>query len=437
MSKFKKSPEAISSGLLLWAAPPHTNTSVSDIYDIDVYPINSIIQGAGQTVTFNVPPQETGFLIDIDVVATFRITNGEHNLTDKAQVSIVNNIAAAMFSLVDVRINERLSLLQAMTNSYNLCTFFENILNQEANRRDILFAKELFVMDTGSSKAESQNGIYVVDNHHDAAAITNKGAGKRAKSIAKSAKCTVTSKLNVPLFKQHKGLLPNTQITITFSVNKNEYCIMGKEDGLRLNIDELFLRCTFIKPQPILLNLINERLQTTPVIYECDKQVVLARLLPTGSRLYTINNMFENVLPKFVCFSLQLQEDLQGKMQSNVFTFQNINSLQLYINNKQFFPKPLKNVASELLNQIYISQGRDLKGSCLITSENLVLNQFYPICLTDDRTIGKHYNIKRTADTRIEIDLGAETTETYVLLAYCLYDTQISIDGKGEVIITE
>ena len=216
-----------------------------------------------------------------------------------------------------------------MSNSYNLCTFFETVLNNELDRQDILFARQLFVMDEGSNKTEADKSNYIVDETHLPSGIKNKGAQKRAIAIASSATCTVMSKLNVPLFNQHKGILPNTRITITFTTNKSEYCIMADEDDFILHIDDMYLKCTFMKPQATLLNLINEKLARHPVIYESDKQLLLARLLPTGSRYYTINNMFEHQLPKLILFTLQHPESMTGKMNRNVFAFYPIKSLQL------------------------------------------------------------------------------------------------------------
>ena len=144
MSKFKNSSEAIESSLLLYSGVKPTNTSVKEIYDLLVYPVNSVEQTAGSTIIFNLPIQETGLLCDVEIVTTFYVQNGDTNLADNAQVSTVNMISSAMFSLVDVRIDERISLCQQMTNSYNMSHFFETILMNDPNREDILFAREMF-----------------------------------------------------------------------------------------------------------------------------------------------------------------------------------------------------------------------------------------------------------------------------------------------------
>ena len=437
MSMFQNSPEAIDNSLVLWPSLKHTNTSVSEVYDLIAYPLNAIEQTEGSTISFNLPPQEMGFLIDVEIECSFKVleANGNSMVAD-TQLSIVNNIGAALFSLVEVRLDDRVNLLQQMSQSYAYCHWFETLLNNDESRKSILWARELFAMDGGASKAESEAAEYFTSD--TITAIKNAGGAKRANAISLSKKCTVISKLNVPLLRQQKGILPATRIGITFTKNKDHFCLMGATGATqKIHIIDMHLKCTYVKPQVQLFELINSKLQTTPVIYECDKQLLLARLLPTGQQHVTVNNIFEHKIPKFVLFCLQHPEAISGKAHRNPFTTCPLNSLQLFINNRQFFAKALTNETPILLDQLYKAMGRDLKGSLLIDSDNLVLNQIYAICLTDDRTFDTHYNLKRTGDTRLELDLGEAKTENLVLLAYCLYDQQISIDANQVVTIIE
>ena len=433
MSKFKDSAEALDTSLLLWPGLKHTNTSVSEVYDLLVYPQNSIIQGPGQTIFFNIPAQETGFLHDVEVHAKFRIKKANANLPAGEQVSIVNNISGALFSLVEAKIDDRINLLQQMSQSYGLCSLIEKCLSNDPNRADILYTRELFVMDTGDDKAQSQDGAYVISG--TVTEIHNKGAGKRALSISESKPCSVVSKLNIPLLRQHKGILPKTRISVNFTLNKNEYIILSKTTGAKYTcvLDDLYLKATYIKPQPALLQVINDKLDKNPVIYEFDKQTLVARLLPAGSRNFTINNIFDSYLPKFVCFCLQTSSSMAGSLTTNNNTFYPIKSLNLWVNNKPFFAKALTNAPVELLDQIYKTTRRDLKGASLITADNLALYQFFTLCLTNDRTFDSHYGLTELADTRLEIDLGEVSTRSYLLLAYCLTDSLMEISKEGSV----
>ena len=440
MAKFKNSSEAIDSSLLLYSGVKPTNTSVKEIYDLLVYPINSVEQTAGSTIIFNLPVQETGLLCDVEVVTTFYVENGEDGLDANAQVSTVNMISSAMFSLVDVRIDERISLCQQMTNSYNMCHFFETMLMNDPNREGILFSREMFSLDTGT-KAESDAPLF-----YPTADVKNRGGEKRALRIARSKKVTVLSKLNVPLFKQHKALPPGRKITVALTKAKDEYCLIAAANsGFNLKIDEIYLKCTYMKPEDTLLKVMMSKLDTTPVTYEVDRQSIVARMLPQGARTYTISNIFEKELPKFALFCVQEPAAMNGSFTKNPFTFLNIQSLQVYINNRQYFGKALTNQPNGedwktnsqlLLDNLYKSVKKDHQGAMMITRENINLYQFFTVCLTDDRTYDSHYGLKRNSDTRIELDLGVQSTSNVVLIAYCLYDQQIVLN-KGDIEIVE
>ena len=440
MSQFKDSVESIDSSLLLWGNLKPTNTSVEQMYNLIVNPRNAVDQDEGSTILFNIPPQDLGFLTDIEVNCSFKVVNTDDTpLAENAQVSLSNNISACLFSLAEVKLNEQFNLLQQMSGSYAYCHFFETILNNQRDRTSILKAREMFVLDSGANKAETEVAAFFVTETVTADAIKNKGAVERARAIAGSAVCTTVHKLNVPLLRQHKALVPGTRLSVTLTKNKNAFCLMAEEGAAyKIHITEIFLNCTYLKPHPPLIDVISSKLKSKPVVYETDKQLLLARLLPSGQQTVTVNNFFDRgAIPKFVLFAVNHPLAISGRYHRNGFTFCHFKSLQLYINNRQMFPKALQTTPSDLLSQMYKSLGRDLKGSVLIDSENLAINNFVCIALTDDRTFDSHYNLKRSGDSRIELEFTSAPTESLVLLAYCLFDRHISIGPNQEIATVE
>lgn len=286
MSKFANSAEAIDSSLVLWSAVKPTNTSVKEIYDVLVFPATSIDNSDGGTTTFHIPSQVTGLMVDCEVIANFKVTKTDgSNLVAKENVSVVNDIGHAMFSLVEVKINSRATFLQQMSHSYTLCSFFETMLNEDSDRADILNSRQLFVTDTGT-KAESDAAVFY-PSEDGTVTVKNRGGETRAHRVAMSKSVTVITKLNVPLLKQQKGILPGTAISVTFTKAKNAYCLLSaSESGHKLHINELHLKCTYIKPQDTLLEIINSKIASMPTIYEVDRQAIIARMLPQGSREY-------------------------------------------------------------------------------------------------------------------------------------------------------
>lgn len=441
MAKFNNSPEAIDSSLLLWSGIKPTNTSVKEIYDVLVFPSNSIEQGAGSSIIFNIPPQNTGLLIDCEIITNFRVTKSTgQDLDANQQVSVVNNIGSAMFQQVELKVDSRTSFLQQMNHSYDLCTFFETMLNNEKDREGILFAREMFITDSGT-KAQSEEAYFF--KTEDDKNVANHGGAARAKRIAGSRDVTVVTKLNVPLLKQHKAIVPSTYMTVTLVKSRDSYCILAAADShTKLHINEIKLKCTYVRPEDSLLMLINSKLEVTPVTYEVDRLSIIARILPPGLRNHTINNLFDHgALPKFMLLAVTTPEAINGHYERNPYTFLNISRVQLYVNNQAYFPEPLSNEGEDvkqlMIDNLYKTTQRDHTGSMLITYENIDLYQFATFCLTDDRTYGPHLSLKKNSDTRLEIDLGTESLDNRILLAYCVHDQQISIDRERTITITE
>ena len=120
MSKFINSRESIDSSLLLWQEQ-QTQVAIEEVYDVMVHPISSILNEG--SINFDLPPQPKGLLTNVEVVTIFNIKNGGNKLGSTDQVSIINNIANSMWALLNVKIDDRVTLMQSMRNSYAYQTF--------------------------------------------------------------------------------------------------------------------------------------------------------------------------------------------------------------------------------------------------------------------------------------------------------------------------
>ena len=153
MSKFANSQDAITSPLMLWQEKP-TEISVQDTYDNKVWPTTNIFNDG--PITFTIPPQPKGMLHRIEVVTKFKVNipGPDH---PKTNLSIVNNVASAMWEMVQVKMDVRLDLMQSMRNSYAYQTFFNTCFNTGSVHQDYLFARELFQMDDSVDKTDAED----------------------------------------------------------------------------------------------------------------------------------------------------------------------------------------------------------------------------------------------------------------------------------------
>ena len=431
MSKFIASEEAMPSELLLWSTRG-TQTGIRNVKQIDYQPVNSLTNS--DTINFEIPGQPNLLLKKVEIISKFKITKKDgEDLTDTDNVSPVSNFGHSLWKLVDVTLNSRVSIMSPMHNSYNMEAFFDTILNEDSDRESKLFRDQCFLLDSASNKSESENLVFSGKD------VKNSNASKRAKRIAKSKSLTIINDLHCSLFKQSKALVPNLDISISLTKNSTKYFLLHDEDDEYLwDIEKVFLRVTYTEPQEFLLPLLQQRLLKSPASYECNKTEISTFAIPSGVTSYTFTNLFRGYLPHFVVFCVQDRDAISGNSEKNPFTFHPFKSIQIFINNSEYFSEPLQSDDENTLffNQLYKACGYDTRGSCLITPENFKSHFMLAAALSRDRIVKFHHNLQEVVDFKSVITFEKETESNQVLLVYAVYDRiiKIGLDRSIEVI---
>ena len=449
MTKYINSEESIDSSLLLWQGNP-TQVAIEDVYDLKVYTVSNIFNEG--SINFDVPPQPKGLLSNIEIITTFSVKHGTNSQRVVAadQVSIVNNIANSLWSLVDVKIDDRVNIMQSMRNSYTYQTFLNNALNHDDVHEDYLFANELFLMDSGDNKAASEGMIFTATEEKE---ITNHAAAKRADRIRQGKSITTFSKLHCPLFTTNKALPTALKIRISLTRNTDAFLLLSDDPTFKLHIENVYLLVTYQKPREVILRIMEEKLQKSPAIYYITKPEIIVKPIPQSSRIIRMNDIFPEKLPKYAFIFIQGSEDFEGKINKNPFTFFPFKKFQFYINGSQYFTDPLEidwvagtgsnklyKENAVYLRQLYKTIGKDLRGNCLINRDNFQLNFIVGLSLTSDRcsTACNHLNLQEVASTYLEIDIGVETLPNDPLLViYAIYDRQIQINSERSITVVE
>ena len=442
MSKFIQSKEALDSHLLLWDIRP-TQTSIEEKYEINVYPATTYEDTYGAPVNFDIPRQPNGCLYDIDIMTTWQVKKGTADLADKENVSIINNFSNALWSYVDVQVGDRVNIMQSMEQAYGYQTFFNTVLNSASNRADYLYETETFVMDTGQSMADTECVIFF--DEADPTKIKNAGGVKRAKKIRLSQQITSKTKLHTPLLNHSKVLPTNMSIKVTLTKNKDNFLLLSQAEDHKVVIDNVRLICTFLRPREVVLNLLEERLKQSAALYDIESPEISLRTIQTGSKKHVLYDFFPSKLPKSAFFGLITSSDITGGYARNPFTFNRMETFQIYIDNRAFYNFPIKFEDnskdhldfSQAYIQLYKALGLDRSGDCLINSDNFKINYIIGAVLTADKSHLNHLNLQKTANVRIEIELEKATTEPMVLVTYSLYDKLYSIDSDRQLTITE
>ena len=442
MSKYQQSKEALDTSLLLWDVRP-TQTSIQEAYDIIVYPSAVYDDTYGGPINFTIPPQSNGCLSTIEIVTEWQVLNGANNLAADAQVSVINNIANAMWSFVDVNVGDRVNIMQSMENAYAYHTFFNTALNNSSTRKDYLAISESFEMDTGTKKSDANCKVFF---DADKTKILNKGSAKRAEKVKLSNVVKTRAKLHTSLLAHAKVLPTQMKINVTLVKNKDAFVIQAAEDGNKLKIKKVHLQCRFIRPRDSILNLQEEELMKRAARYDTEYPEITMRSIPQDVKNVSLHDLFPNKLPKVAFFVLQNTSDIAGDRGTSPFAVNRMNSFQLYVNNHEYFPTPISFVNltgtwdddfSEAYIQLYKALGLGMEGDCLINRDNFNINYIIGAVLTADKEHTTHHNLQTKADVRAEITLEDEAAGPFTLITYAVYDRLYEIDYNRKLTIIE
>jgi len=421
MSKFTDSEEAIPQELLLFSAKP-TQVMIKDVHEVKYLPINSFENS--DTVNFEIPAQRNLMIKNVEIVTQFQIRKGDGSALKDDPVSLVANPANALWKQVDIVVNNKYQLSNPMQQSSTYETFFSTILNVDQERQEVIFSNQGFLLDEGSTKEKADEP-------------TNASAVRRSELIQNSKTVTMISDLNCNLLKTSNLLVTGLEFNVSLTKNKTDFLLLGgKEDGYSILVKKIYLKVTYVQPEEYYLGILEEELLKTPAIYDGHRAEISFFGITTGVSDYQFNNIFRGALPNFMVLCVQDRGAISGDLDKNPFTFYPFKSIQVYMNNREYFPEPLASSEEDntlMMNHFYKALGYDIKGTCLINRDNFRAHFMIPIALARDRTVKFHHNLQEVVDFKVDIVFEGLSKDNLVLMVYSVYDQLIKIDHERKI----
>ena len=413
MAKFIDSEEGMPQELIPFTTKS-TQVMIRGVQEIKYLPINSFEKS--DTVNFEIPAQHNLLIKNIEIVTKFKVEG-------KGKATLVSNPANALWKQVDIVLNNKYQMSNPMQQSSNYETFFSTILNVDQEREEVIFSNQGFLLDVGSDKDEADD-------------VTNVNAVKRGKLIEGGKSVTMISDLNCNLLKTSKLLIPGLEFNISLTKNKPEFLLMSKDKDFTILIEKVYLNVTFVQPEEAYLSLLEAKLEKTPAIYDGHRTEVSLFGIQSGVNKYQFNNIFRGPLPSFIVLCIQDRDAINGDYGKNPYTFYPFKSLQVFINNREYFSDPIETTKEDntlMLNHFYKALGYDLKGTCLINRDNFRAHFMIPIALARDRSVKFHHNLQETADFKIDIEFEEQVLQNKVLMVYSVFDQIIKIDKDRNI----
>ncbi|KFM74444.1 hypothetical protein X975_15232, partial [Stegodyphus mimosarum] len=418
----KDSPACVKSELDLFLIPP-TQTAIEKGQYVEYHPLSNIRDGG--PVEFNISGTGEEYL-DLSssyIYVKVKIVKANASaLTIKDYVSPVNLFLHALFSQVDVSLNER--IISASTNTYPYRAYIETLLNYGEDAKKSLLTCECFYKDTNLTEV------------NPLADKPNEGLKKRLELIKGSKTLDLIGQLHCDIFQQNRLLLNLVDVKIILQRSKAPFCLVSPEEKADYNVilehASMFIRKVKVSPGVSLGHA--KALEKSTAKYPIDRVLCKTYSVSQGSWSFLQDNVFLGVMPKRVIITCLSNAAMNGQYKSNPFVFHhyNVNFLSVYIDGHPIPGKPLElDFDSENYIRAYHSLfsgfNRD-RGIYLSRDDFSAGHALYAFDLTPDLCNDSHLNLQQQGNLRVELKFSKALTETISVLIYAEFENVIEIN---------
>lgn len=425
----KDSPPCVKSELDLFLTPP-TQTAIERGYFVEYHPLSNIQDGS--PVEFNISGSAEDY-IDLSssymhVKAKITLANGAE-LPENEPVGPVNLFLHALFSQVDISLNER--VISSSSNTYPFRAYIESLLNYGEDAKKSLLSCEFFFKDTFLNTANPLE-----------ATQPNEGLKKRYDLTSQSKTVDMIGPLHCDIFQQNRLLLNMVDLKIKMTRSKPNFCLMSSKVGADYKVvlehASLFIRKVKVNPAVSLAHA--KALEKSNAKYPIDRVLCKTYSVSTGSRSFMQDNVFLGAIPKRVIITCLNNAAESGQYSSNPFLFEhyNANFISVYVDGNPVPSKPLEldytsNNYVRAYHRMFPGFNQD-KGIALTREEFAKGYTLYVFDLTPDMCDGSHMNLQHQGNLRLEIKFSTALEHTISVFVYAEFENIIEITKSRNVL---
>lgn len=422
--------EMITDALDLFSLPAIERALISGREQI-YYPVGGSITESGPW-EIHIPNDSHEFIqtnsITLHGVVNVVKAGADANVLGTDQISVVNNMPQALFSQIDVSLNN-IKVNDQANSLYHYKAFLENHYSYgKSIKETTLKALEKYEKDE-VGKEEDYAGSGIVN---------------RRAWVVGGKKIHFAMKIHNDFLQCAKYLMPGVEIKLALKKNEPGFPLMAAvDDAAKFVLEKLEVRLQKLTVEPEYIAKMEAALNTMPAMYPIAHSKLRTHLLAAGTKNINIPNILRGRLPRgFIVFMVG-NDAFSGSIKKNPYLFKHhdLNFMNAYINGEPVHPngnKPnwtngsaieqYKNMLDNTGLKSFISNG--------ITFEEFVSNS---VCFAYDLTPDKcnSYQSHGSETGNVDIQLGFKTalTEPVQLLVYATYDEVVTINKDREVAV--
>ena len=420
----------MSSMASIFDAPIYETSMVSGKTTI-IHPTNTDSAGP---FTFEIPKQGTQYLhlaaTRVYMLLQLERTDGTpHVHNNDEPVAPVNLIGSSLFKSMDVSVNH--VLVPEFGNNYSGYKAYNETLLSYSN----------CAVESHLNCSRWNQDAY---GHYDRlTADPNSPFLARERTCRNSIPFELMMPLNCDFFQSDKLLMPGMHLTLTLNRAPDAFTVLA--DGNEqwrfkvLNI-ELHLRYITLKESKLKEHL--AQIERMPIRFCLNKSELKPFAQPLGDNTVRIYNMFQNIFPKTIIISMVRSVAFTGHQQFNPYNYQHfgLNYASLQVNSEHIPSKPY---TPDWVNARYVRELREFYDNVGISDRNMgnlvTPFQYAGGCfmlafdLTPDKCNGRHTHEKNSGVISLELRFAAALAHHITVLAYAIYDADITIDKTMHV----
>lgn len=421
------SAECASSATDIFSSPP-TQTSIIDRKTVHVYPSPSLQDDT--PIEFYVAASDesyTSLIHSLSVELSITKKDGTALGADD-NVALVNFPLHALFSQIDVLIND--TLVTTSANTYPYAAAIEKLLTYDTDTLHTQFSSELIALDTAGQI--------------DALTADNKGFTKRKEYTKLSKTVELRGSLHVPILRLERLLINQCSLKIKLYPNNPKFYLMAATDDFKVKIKTARLELEKITINPDLLNDHAARLMKQNAIYPIRRGDIKTFSIPAGNSNIIKENLFVGKLPRRLVVTLVESSGFNGNSRKSPFHFWNfeLTYLAAYVDGNR---RPNKALEPDYENKRYMDCYHSLYDGIGMTNEDRTLAisrddyrlgyALYIIRITPGEPNCYAYELTQKGNIRLEMKFSKPLNENVTAIIYADYDDQLEIDRDRNVLI--
>jgi len=348
------------------------------------------------------------------------------------RIGPVNDFISAIFSQIQVSIND--VEVENSNESYPYRAYFENLLSYDKGSKTTFLQNGLFYKDE-AGKMQAFDDEDKADNDPAKIKSKNPGYSQRRKIFIDGKSVELKGKLHSNIFNINRYMLSKTNIRVTLTRSRNNFCLMGSDKlgTYMVHISKAQLRVRKIKVNPEIALQHATGLENKNAMYPMKHVITKAISINEKSKDIIITNIHNGMLPNKVYVGFVKTSAYTGSVTTNPYNFEHFTVNEMLMKANGFnvpYNEPLvfdyaKGNYTQAYNTLY-------QGICEFPNDISMADYprgytIYAFNFSPDLCNHSHFHEVKTGSLSLSVKFAVETPVSIHAIFYLEFDNILQI----------